>query len=47
MHFSEGKEQLSKKVYVDQKDRDDIKYLESKGVDIYIQDVPGDKKLKV
>ena len=47
MHFSEGKEQLSKKVYVDQKDRDDIKYLESKGIDVYIQDVPGDKKLKV
>ena len=47
MHFSEGKEQISKKVYVDQNDKDDIKYLESKGIDVYIQDVPGDKKLKM
>ena len=46
MHFSEGKEQISKKVYVDEKDKEDIKYLESKGIDIYIQDVPGDKKIK-
>ena len=46
MHFSEGKEQISKKDYVDEKDKEDIKYLESKGIDIYIQDVPGDKKIK-
>ena len=46
MHFSEVKEQISKKVYVDEKDKEDIKYLESKGIDIYIQDVPGDKKIK-
>lgn len=46
MHFSDGKEQMSKKVYVDQKDRENIKYLEDLGIDIYIQDVPGDKKIK-
>ena len=46
MHFSDGKEQISKKVYVDENDRANIKYLESKGIDIYIQDVPGDKKTK-
>ena len=46
MHFSDGKEQISKKVYVDENDKENIKYLESKGIDIYIQDVPGDKKTK-
>ena len=47
MHFVEGKEQITKKVYVDAKDREDIKELENKGVDVYIQDVPGDKKIKL
>ena len=46
MHFSDGKEQISKKVYVDNNDKENIKYLESKGIDVYIQDVPGDKKTK-
>lgn len=46
MHFSDGKEQISKKVYVDNNDKENIKYLESKGINIYIQDVPGDKKIK-
>lgn len=44
MHFSEGKHSLTKKVYVDDEDMEDLKYLVSKGVYVYCQDVPGDSK---
>ena len=44
MHFSEGKRALTKKVYVDDEDMDDLKYLVSKGINVYAQDVPGDPK---
>lgn len=44
MHFSQGKHQLTKKVYVDDKDLEDLHYLNSKGINVYIQDVPGDVK---
>lgn len=47
MHYSEGKKQISKKVYVDTKDLEDLRYLESKGIDVFIQDVPGDIKQKI
>lgn len=47
MHFSEGKHQLSKKVYVDDQDMEDLKFLASKGINVYIQDVPGDMKQKI
>lgn len=47
MHFSEGKTQISKKVYVDAKDLADLKAIEEAGVDVYIQDVPGDVKERV
>ena len=47
MHFSDGKRQLSKKVYVDDKDMEDLKYVASKGVNVYIQDVPGDTKITI
>lgn len=47
MHFSEGKRALSKKVYVDDKDMEDLKFLASKGVNVYIQDVPGDPKTQI
>lgn len=47
MHYSEGKRQISKKVYVNDKDLEDLKYLESKGIDVFIQDVPGDIKEKI
>ncbi|KKI49081.1 MAG: PTS galactosamine transporter subunit IIB [Hafnia sp.] len=40
MHFSEGKKQLSKKVYVDEKDLEDLRYIKNRGVNVYIQDVP-------
>lgn len=44
MHFEKGKRQLSKKVYIDDKDLEDLKYIESIGVNVFIQDVPGDIK---
>ena len=47
MHFSEGKRSLSKKVYVDDQDMEDLKFLVSKGINVYIQDVPGDPKTKI
>lgn len=42
MHFSQGKRQISKKVYVDDTDLADLKAIQDAGVDLYIQDVPGD-----
>ena len=47
MHFSEGKRQISKKVYVDDQDMEDLKFLTSKGINVYIQDVPGESKQKI
>lgn len=44
MHFSNGKEALSKKVYVDKQDLIDLKSIEEQGVSVYIQDVPSDRK---
>ena len=44
MHFNKGKKQLSKKVYVDDKDLEDLRAIKNLGVDIYIQDVPGEIK---
>ena len=44
MHFSQGKRQISKKVYVDDEDMQDLKAIKDAGVVLYIQDVPGDPK---
>lgn len=44
MHFTQGKRSISKKVYVDEKDLEDLRFLKSKGINVYIQDVPGDLK---
>ena len=44
MHYSDGKRQISKKVYVNDQDLEDLKFIENAGVDVYIQDVPGDTK---
>ncbi|GAA3632698.1 PTS galactosamine transporter subunit IIB [Lactobacillus hamsteri] len=44
MHFSEGKEQISKKVFVDQNDKDAFNKLIDAGVKVYIQDVPEEKQ---
>ena len=42
MHFSKGKEEITKKVYVDQQDKAALMELVDAGIDVYIQDVPGD-----
>lgn len=47
MHYSEGKRQISKKVYVNDEDLEDLRYLESKKVEVFIQDLPGDIKGKI
>ncbi len=47
MHFSEGKHPISKKVYVDDQDMEDLKYLAGHGCHVYIQDVPGDSKTDI
>lgn len=47
MHFSKGKRPLTKKVYVDDQDLADFKAMEDAGVDVYIQDVPGDPKERI
>lgn len=47
MHFDKGKRQISKKVYVDDKDMEDLKAIRDMGVDIYIQDVPGGMKERI
>ena len=39
--------QISKKVYVDDADMDDLKAIRDAGVEIYIQDVPGDIKERI
>lgn len=44
MHFSNGKTALSKKVYVDNQDKEDLQYLKDKGVDVFLQDVPTSSK---
>lgn len=47
MHFSKGKRAISKKVYVYDNDYDDLKTIEAAGVNVFIQDVPGDEKLMI
>jgi PTS system galactosamine-specific IIB component len=47
MHFEKGKRQISKKVYVDDNDMENFKAIQDVGVNLYIQDVPGDAKESV
>lgn len=44
MHFSEGKEHITKYTYMDQQDKDDLKAIAAQGVDVFIQETPEDKK---
>ncbi|MBV8042308.1 PTS galactosamine transporter subunit IIB [Pluralibacter sp.] len=44
MHFSEGKKQISSKVYVNDSDLNDLRFLKRSGVNVFIQDVPGDTR---
>ena len=47
MHFSQGKRELTKKVYVDDQDLENLKFLASHGSTVYCQDVPGTEKVFV
>lgn len=47
MYNTTGKKLLASNVYVDDNDLDDIKYIKSKKIDIYIQDMPNTKKIKL
>ena len=47
MHFSEGKKQISSKVYVDDQDLTDLRFIKQRGVNVFIQDVPGDQKEQI
>lgn len=44
MHFAKGKRAITKKVYVDDEDLAELKYIEEKGVNVFIQDYPDSKK---
>lgn len=44
MHFSEGKRALTKKVYVDDADLQALRDIKQQGVNVFIQDTPGDSK---
>ena len=46
MHVAPGKEVTGNvHVYMDEKDKDDLRAIRAKGVDVYIQIAPGDHKL--
>lgn len=47
MHFSEGKKQISSKVYVDDQDLADLRFIKQRGVNVFIHDVPGDQKEQI
>lgn len=47
MHFHPGKTEITKKVYVDKQDKDDLLAIANHGVDIFIEDYPGDKKTPI
>lgn len=47
MHFLQGKHPLSKKVYVDDKDLENLHYIKNQGVNVFIQDTPSDKKIDI
>ena len=44
---SEGKKQISSKVYVDDQDLTDLRFIKQRGVNVFIQDVPGDQKEQI
>lgn len=44
MHFSEGKRQISNKVYINNQDLEDLQFIKNNNINIFIQDVPGDQK---
>jgi PTS system galactosamine-specific IIB component len=47
MHFSEGKEHITKYTYMDEQDKEDLKFIAAQGVDVFIQETPDDKKQSI
>ena len=44
LHFVKGKKAISKKVYVNEKDLDDLEFIKNTKVKVFIQDIPGNLK---
>lgn len=47
MHYSEGKDKISTKVYADEKDKENFKKIQSLGAYLFIQDVPDSELIKL
>ena len=47
LHFSEGKRKISSKVYIDNQDAMDLQAILDAGVEVFIQDVPGEEIIKL
>ncbi len=47
MHFAQGKTEITKKVYADAQDKEDLLFIANHGVKIYVEDYPGDKQYAV
>ncbi|MCK4980330.1 MAG: PTS sugar transporter subunit IIB [Candidatus Delongbacteria bacterium] len=47
MHSKEGKKEINHYVYLNEKDYNDLQELSGKGVEIYIQDLPGERKFSM
>lgn len=46
MHVGDGKKVVGDPhVYMDEKDVDDLKFIKQRGIEVYIQIAPGDKKI--
>ena len=44
MHSKEGKKEINHYVYINEKEYDDLLELNKKGIKIFIQDLPGERK---
>lgn len=47
MHYSEGKKPLNSFVYVDDKDMEDLNFIKSKGIEVFVQTIPDDRKINL
>ncbi|MGX9799291.1 PTS galactosamine transporter subunit IIB [Pediococcus acidilactici] len=47
MHFAQGKREITKKVYVDDQDAHDLLAVANRGIEIFIQDYPGEKQYPI
>lgn len=47
MHYAKGKKEITKKVYVDEKDKENLHYLIEQNINVYIEDVPGERKIHI